>query len=593
MSITPRGMSLQEAYRLYSEGKLLVNRKYQRKLVWTVDEKEFLIDSIVKNLPIPLILLAKTADGELEIIDGLQRLNAIISFIENRFSLNGKYFDVDEFARAKQSSKEGHFNPITDPDKKLKPDVCADFLDYQLAITEYPSDDEGEVTDIFGRINSGGKQLSPQEKRQAGMVDAFSETVRKIASEIRGDSSQDLLKLSEMPEISIDSNRETVGYGLIAEDIFWCKHGIIRVRQLRDSEDEEIILDLVASIVKDEPLPKSRKLFNTIYTVGTEEHSSLNRELVTYGIERIIHEIKVTFSIIEAVFGEQNKSIIEIVNPRSRNPVKESFFAIFMAFFHLVVKEEKSPADNVNIIAALRSLQQKMISTANYSVTRDREQNIAITTGLIQKHFVKRDPPVLRHGSGLALDFENSLRRAKIESNRYECKQGFYDLSEQRSLNYNLYDEVICTICGIANTGPESDGYIFIGVADSERDAQRVRELDGVEYKTINNRFVVGVDREASFVQNGLEDYINKLMGKIEKSELSEPLKSQVLSQLDVVSYKGLTVLRINIPAQKELSYVGEYSYVRENSKTILMNAPKLVAISKLFDRYVPEKHLG
>lgn len=58
MSITPRGMSIQEAYRNYAEGKFLVNRKYQRKLVWTVDEKEFLIDSILKDLPIPLILLA-------------------------------------------------------------------------------------------------------------------------------------------------------------------------------------------------------------------------------------------------------------------------------------------------------------------------------------------------------------------------------------------------------------------------------------------------------------------------------------------------------------------------------------------------------
>lgn len=43
MSITPRGMSIQEAYRLYREGSLLVNRRYQRKLVWTVAEKERLI----------------------------------------------------------------------------------------------------------------------------------------------------------------------------------------------------------------------------------------------------------------------------------------------------------------------------------------------------------------------------------------------------------------------------------------------------------------------------------------------------------------------------------------------------------------------
>lgn len=34
MSITPRGMSIQEAYNLYRSEKLTVNRNYQRKLVW-------------------------------------------------------------------------------------------------------------------------------------------------------------------------------------------------------------------------------------------------------------------------------------------------------------------------------------------------------------------------------------------------------------------------------------------------------------------------------------------------------------------------------------------------------------------------------
>jgi uncharacterized protein with ParB-like and HNH nuclease domain len=60
MSITPRGMSVTEAYRLYRSGSLLVNRKYQRKLVWTVSEKEKLIGSILKGYPIPLILLERS-----------------------------------------------------------------------------------------------------------------------------------------------------------------------------------------------------------------------------------------------------------------------------------------------------------------------------------------------------------------------------------------------------------------------------------------------------------------------------------------------------------------------------------------------------
>lgn len=583
MSITPRGMSLQEAYRNYSEGKFLVNRKYQRKLVWTVDEKEFLIDSILNNLPIPLILLAQTEDGKLEIIDGLQRLNAIMSFIENRFSINGKYFDIEQSSRAKQSSEEGLFKPITEKELLLAPKQCANFLDYQLAITIYPTAKEAEITDIFGRINSGGKQLSPQEKRQAGMVDNLADTIRKVSSEIRGDSSKDLLNLSEMPEISIDSNREKIGYGLIADEIFWCKHGVIWKKQLRDSEDEEMILDIIASILNDEPLAKSRDLFNKIYDSSTDEHTKLNQQLNQYGIERLIHEIKVTFSIIETVFETENTTIKNIVNPKSRNPVKESFYSIFMTFFNLIVKEEKSPADTHNIIESLKNLQSKMTSTANFSKSSDREKNINITTCLVQKYFVKKDPPVLKHGAGLALDFENSIRRAKIESNRYECKQGFFNLSEQREINNQLYIDIINTMCGISNVGPDADGFLFIGVADEKKDADRILQLDSIEYKSINNRYIVGIDRELSLLKGSLDDYVNKIMSEIEKSQLTEPLKSQILSQLDVIDYKGLTVIRIRIPKQAELSFVGSESYIRENSKTIKLDGPKLIAISKLF----------
>jgi len=459
------------------------------------------------------------------------------------------------------------------------------FLDYQLAVTIYPSSDEGVITDIFGRINSGGKQLSPQEKRQAGMLDKFSDAIRKISSEIRGDSSEDLLNLSEMPEISIDSTREKIGYGLLAENIFWCKHGIIWKKQLRDSEDEESILDIVSSILRDEPIARSRELFNKIYDENSSEHKQLNTEIIKYGTDKLMHEIKVTFSMIENVFDSQNSRIVEIVNPKSSNPVKESFFAIFMAFFHLVVKEEKTPAEYDKIVQALNGLQKKMISTANYAVTADREKNINTTIGLIQKYFVKKDPPVLRHGAGLALDFENSIRRAKIESNRYECKQGFFDLSDSRKLNENLYTEIIETICGISNVGPDADGFLFIGVADKETDAQRIYYLDNIDYKTINQRYIVGIDRELHLLKGKMDDYVNKLLGKISGSELSEPLKSQVLSQFDIIEYKGLTIIRIRIPRQQNLSFIGNDSYIREYSKTIKLEGPKLIAASKLFGK--------
>ena len=39
MAVSPKGISIQSMYRDYRDGILVVNRQYQRKLVWTVAEK--------------------------------------------------------------------------------------------------------------------------------------------------------------------------------------------------------------------------------------------------------------------------------------------------------------------------------------------------------------------------------------------------------------------------------------------------------------------------------------------------------------------------------------------------------------------------
>ena len=92
MSITPKPTSVLELYRQYRTEKLIVNRRYQRKLVWTKQEKAALIESVLLGYPIPLILLAEVesqdeSETAFEIIDGMQRLNALFSFIENEFSI--------------------------------------------------------------------------------------------------------------------------------------------------------------------------------------------------------------------------------------------------------------------------------------------------------------------------------------------------------------------------------------------------------------------------------------------------------------------------------------------------------------------------
>lgn len=389
-----------------------------------------------------------------------------------------------------------------------------------------------------------------------------------------------------MPEISIDSSRMSLGYNLKAEDIFWCKQGILWVKSLRDSEDEEELADLCASIVHGEPIPRSREHFDAMYNTDTTIYAELNAAISTYGIDRLYEEVKVTLSVLKEViegYSDSKNALRNVINPKSTNEIKASFFSIFMAFFRLVVQEEKTPENFQGIMGALTGLQAKMTVSAKYSKVEDRVSNIDMTTGLIQKFFVKKDPPMLRHGAGLAIDLENSLRRSRIETARYECKQGLLTLANPRTEDSDLPEKLIQTISAIANVGPDEDGFLFIGVADKEADAKRIQELDSIEFVQVNNRYVVGLERECKILGISDEQYVNKIIQLINNSSLSIHLKASLAGQVDYVAYRGLSVIRIRVPKQKEMSFVGEQVFIRDGASTKEAKGPAIVATSQRF----------
>jgi predicted HTH transcriptional regulator len=236
---------------------------------------------------------------------------------------------------------------------------------------------------------------------------------------------------------------------------------------------------------------------------------------------------------------------------------------------------------------ALTKLQQKLQLSKRYAEITDRINNINQTKGLIQAYFApKKDKSHLGQGAELIQTFKNSLSRSRIETTKYECKQGLMDMSPtNRKLNNNLLPRLVETICGIANSDPENDGYIFLGVADKKQDAEKIKNLDAINFIEINDRYVVGIDREARVLGKTLEDYVGILINTIRKSDLTDPLKTQVLMKIDTIDFKGLSVIRINVPSQKQVSFVGEKAFIREDSSTVEANAPKLVAVSQFFQK--------
>ena len=592
MTVSPQGMSVQALYRSYRDGTLIVNRQYQRKLVWTVAEKQKLIDSLLKDYPLPLFLLAeKPPEGQggsrLEVIDGMQRLNAIFSFIEHGFTWEDECFDLAEFARARQAADAGAFKPFPDEVARLSAQRCANFLDYQLAVTIFPGEQETRITDVFGRINSGGRQLSDQERRQAGVLSPFAELVRTLSAEIRGDVSREILLLSEMPEISIETSRNTHGYSLKAEDIFWCYQGILRAGDLRESDDEQAIADICASILHGTPVDATGEFLNRLYDKDSDEYKSIGNLVNTYGRDRLMAEVKVVFSAIRETIESCDSARFafrRLVYPKpTSNSQKSPFFAVFMAYHELMYKEGLTPDNNEKIFSSLNNLTDRISVGMKHTKAEDRQENIKVAKGLIRDCFIKADVAVLSHGPGMIFDFENSIRRSRTETARYEFKQGILRLDDKRSRDPGILDVIIETIAAIANCGPDSDGYLYVGIADKDPDADRIKSLDGIEPVQFEHVKIVGVEREAKALGLKIEDYVRILSDAISNSKLTDPLKTQVLTHLDILNYKGLTVVRIAVRRQSQPNFLGDDCFIRSNSSTIKASGPQIAAVAKLF----------
>lgn len=485
MALVSKGTPIIQMYRDYKEGNFIVNRRYQRKLVWTLQEKRNLIDSILNSYPIPLILLAETKDGKYEVIDGMQRLNAIFSFIDNEFSLEDeRFFDINSFLSARNYHGGNNYKRDTNR-KVITTSECADITEYQLAVTTFSLDDDKAVTEIFGRINSSGRQLSSQEKRQAGVDTLFSNFVRKLSAKHRQDNTQDIIEFSLMPSISIDGVKrgDKQGYGIQAEDPFWVSQGIITSKDLRDSVDEQILADLAASVLLAKPFAASKETLDDLYDKNSETANRIETKLIVYPESKLEAEINTAFSSILQVLNFDSAGRYAFKNliyqGKRASSARTAFYAVFMAFYRLVVTEEQEPNDPAKILKTLTGLAEKLTLERHHVTTEDRVKNINLTYGLISSYFTKANPSLVGRSNGLLVDFRDLLSRSSAESKRIEYKQGIVNLDNSAKLNLHLVNTKIPEIiCSMENIGPNfGGGNIFIGVSDTEGDANRIQEI--------------------------------------------------------------------------------------------------------------------
>jgi hypothetical protein len=140
---------------------------YQRPSeVWSPSKQSFLIDTILKNFPMPPIFLhqhidASTGKTMYDVIDGKQRLGAILAFIKNEIA-TPENFNSDNFG---DDRLDGIF--FRDLEAKEISDWKKVFWRYELTIEYIDTDQIQIVNNIFDRLNRNGEPLTRQELRNA------------------------------------------------------------------------------------------------------------------------------------------------------------------------------------------------------------------------------------------------------------------------------------------------------------------------------------------------------------------------------------------------------------------------------------------
>ncbi|NII40905.1 hypothetical protein E9228_001541 [Curtobacterium flaccumfaciens] len=575
-----RSESVQRLYGLYIADRFEVNRRYQRKLVWSVEEKQKLVDSMLRDLPLPLFLVAELTtgtDASLELIDGLQRLNAIFAFLENEYPINGKYFDLDALADTKLMKDEGR---LEQKEPKLEREASTDFVNYTVALSVYRAADQASIEEVFRRINSGGRRLSRQSLRQAGTVSSLADLVRVLSSEIRGDTSPtDSVPLRRMPQLSI-SNYD-LDYGVVVDEIFWVENGILRREDVRESLDEQLILDLLIDVTI-EPTPSSgTRVRDAYYSYGdidsaeSAEAVAIAASIDLKGAGAIKIAFKRAYDAVRTVVRKSDKKFSNLVGagPGGRNP--RYFHITFLAFYELINVDRLRLNDVDKAVKALTKIGGAALNVPGGGgdwTAKSKRATVDAVKGVLRSSF---EGPVDGDdlGSfGYASQLEVLLGNARVEQQLFDCKQGLFTLaSNDRKFDPGALATIARTLAAMANMGKGAVGYVAVGIADDKKDAERVEELDGVNAIEYRKFLVVGVEREALLAGKPLNDYWHWITQKLAGVGLDPALLSQVLANARLVPYEGRVVLLFKVSALAAPIFFEGQLWERAGSQTVLV----------------------
>lgn len=156
--------TIEEINRDFTAGKLFADSSYQRRKVWNDQDKVRLIETILMELVMPEVFFwttdrdPDTGVASTHIVDGQQRINAIVDYIGGEFVLNERFLMNDEIKAicGKKSFKE------------LEQIYKNKIWEYPISIVEIDSQcTMAEIKELFYRLNLTNYNLNQQEKRNS------------------------------------------------------------------------------------------------------------------------------------------------------------------------------------------------------------------------------------------------------------------------------------------------------------------------------------------------------------------------------------------------------------------------------------------
>lgn len=172
--VVSKSFLVKDIYERWTDGTMVPDEYLQRMVgQWSKKQNSRLISAMLNNRPIGTIIIATgrtySNDNALySILDGLQRIHAMVSFIDNKLKLDKTEKPIECNVKCENGSTEQISFDIAGKNFKSLPKAMQNFLlDYPVRVDSYECFTDEELDDIMFCVNNGKSPNAYQKMRFA------------------------------------------------------------------------------------------------------------------------------------------------------------------------------------------------------------------------------------------------------------------------------------------------------------------------------------------------------------------------------------------------------------------------------------------